>query len=159
MLTSVLLVWLPSLAFLCLVLFSSWRRYVAAGQLDALYQDEDAARARNRRRRANRPPLRLPAWRFQQRVAWRRLIAALHQEARRGVRLSVAIVPYAWPGPRRVTYPPNGGGTRAMWRYVRMRTYPLLNRLVLWRRRPDGRQRRDAATPYAPLPAGERERP
>jgi hypothetical protein len=147
MLTSTLLVWLPSLACLCLVLFISWRLHLAACQLDALYQDQDATRARNRRRRANRPPLRLPAWRLQQRVAWRRLIAALHQEARRCVRLSVAIVPYAWPGPRRLTYPPNGGGTRAMRLYARVRTYPLLNRLVRWRRRPDGRQRRDAATP------------
>ena len=147
MLTSATLALLESVACLCLVLLISWWLLVAAGQLDALHQNEDAARALCLRRRANRPPLRLPAWRLQQRFAWRRLIAALHREARCCARLSGATVPRAWPGPRRVTYPPHGSSTRALRLYARVRTHPLLCRLLLLRTRSSGRHMREAAAP------------
>jgi hypothetical protein len=126
---------LEAVAGLCLVLLASWRLWIAAGKLDALYRDEDAVRARHRRQHANRAPHRLPAWRLQQRCAWRRLIAALHLEAHRCARLCRATVPHAWPGPRRMTYPSEDAGTRAMRLYAHLRTHPLLRRLACWRMR------------------------
>jgi hypothetical protein len=126
---------LEAVGGLCLVLLASWRLWIAAGKLDALYEYEDAVRALHRRQHANRVPRRSPAWRLQQRCAWRRLIAALHQEAHRGAYLCKATVPHAWPSPRRMTYPSEDAGTQAMRLYAHLRTHPLLRRLTRWRLR------------------------